>query len=442
MLNIDPTMLTFLMFGGLLLGLFMGHPLAFVFGGLAVIFGYLTWGPVCFSLFASRIIGLMDNFILVAIPMFILMANLLNNSGVADNLFDSLRYLMGPIRGGIALAVIIVCTLFAACTGVIAASIVSMGLLALPVMLRYGYDKELTCGTICAGGSLGILIPPSIMLVVMADMTGLSVGKLFVGSVVPGLLLAFMYAAYILIVCGIKPELGPPLSKEERSKISMSKMLKMALVSLVPPVILILGVLGSIFTGIATPTEASGVGAFLALLMTIAYGRFSWAMLREVALSTGKTCGMVMMILIGATCFTGVFMGTGGGSGVSTFIMGLGLGKWGTLAAMHFVIFILGMFIDWIGIVYLTFPIFLPIAQELGFDLLWFVVLAAVNLQSSFLTPPFGYALFFMKGLAAKDLTTAQIYRSVVPFIIIILIGVFLCVVFPDIITMPAGLID
>jgi tripartite ATP-independent transporter DctM subunit len=442
MLNIDPILVTVLMFGGLLLGLFLGHSLAFVFGGLAVIFGYLTWGPACFPLFSSRIIGLMDNFILVAIPMFILMANLLNNSGVADKLFESLRYLMGPIRGGIALAVVIVCTLFAACTGVIAASIVSMGLLGLPIMLKYGYDKELSCGTICAGGSLGILIPPSIMLVVMADMTGLSVGKLFVGSVVPGLLLAFLYSLYILILCGVRPELGPPLSKEERSQVSTLEVLKMALISLVPPVILIAGVLGSIFTGIATATEASAVGAFLALLMTIAYGRFSWKMLEEVTLSTAKTVAMVMMILVGATCFTGVFMGSGGGNAVSSFILGLGLGKWGTFFIMHFVIFILGMFLDWIGIVYLTFPIFIPIVLELGFDPLWFVVLSAVNLQASFLTPPFGYALFFMKGIAAKDLTTAQIYRSVVPFIVIIVIGILLCVFFPEIITAPAELIQ
>ncbi|HOW57329.1 MAG TPA: TRAP transporter large permease subunit [Smithellaceae bacterium] len=442
MLNIDPITITILMFGGLLLGLFLGHSLAFVFGGLAVIFGYLTWGPACFPIFSSRIVGLMDNFILVAIPMFILMANLLNSSGVADGLFDALRYLMGPIRGGIALAVVIVCTLFAACTGVIAASIVSMGLLGLPIMLKYGYDKELSCGTICAGGSLGILIPPSIMLVVMADMTGLSVGKLFVGSLVPGLLLAGLYAIYILIICWFKPEMGPPLSKEEREKVSTPQILKMCLISLVPPLILIMGVLGSIFTGVATPTEASGVGAFLALLMTIAYGKFSWKMMEEVTLATAKTVAMVMMILVGATCFTGIFMGSGGGNAVASAILDMGLGKWGTFAIMMFIIFILGMFLDWIGIVYLTFPIFIPIAAQLGFDPLWFVVLIAVNLQSSFLTPPFGYALFFMKGIAAKDLTTAQIYRSVIPFVAIIFCGIMLCVMFPELITTLANMVD
>ncbi|HPK54304.1 MAG TPA: TRAP transporter large permease subunit, partial [Smithellaceae bacterium] len=442
MFNIDPITITVLMFCGLLVGLFLGHSLAFVFGGLAVIFGYLTWGPGCFPLFSNRIVGLMDNFILVAIPMFILMANLLNSSGVADGLFDSLRYLMGPIRGGIALAVVIVCTLFAACTGVIAASIVSMGLLGLPIMLKYGYDKQLACGTICAGGSLGILIPPSIMLVVMADMTGLSVGKLFVGSVVPGVMLAALYAVYILLICWFKPQMGPPLSKEERAKVSTPQVLKMCLISLVPPLILILGVLGSIFTGVATPTEASGVGAFLALLMTIAYGKFSWKMMEEVTLSTAKTVAMVMMILVGATCFTGIFMGTGGGNAVANALLNLGLGKWGTFIIMHLIIFILGMFLDWIGIVYLTFPIFIPVVQQLGFDPLWFVVMTAVNLQSSFLTPPFGYALFFMKGIAAKDLSTAQIYRSVIPFVILIVLGMALCIIFPELITAPANFVD
>jgi tripartite ATP-independent transporter DctM subunit len=442
MFNIDPFWITFLMLGGLLFGLFLGHPLAFVFGGLSVIFGYVAWGPACFMLFTSRIVGLMDNFILVAIPMFILMANLLNHSGVADKLFDSLRYLMGPVRGGIALAVVVVCTIFAACTGVIAASIVSMGLLAFPIMLKYGYDKKLSCGTICAGGTLGILIPPSIMLIVMADMSGLSVGKLFVGSVVPGVLLACMYVVYILVLCWYKPELGPPLSKGERDRVSTGQVLKMALISMVPPVVLIAGVLGSIFTGIATPTEASGVGAFLALVLTIAYGRFSWAMMKEVTLSTAKTVAMVMVILVGATCFTGVFMGTGGGKVVSSFIMGLGLGKWGTFAAMMFVVFLLGMFVDWIGIIYIVFPIFLPIASQLGFDPLWFVVTIAVCLQSSFLTPPFGYALFFMKGIAADDLTTAEIYRSVVPFVIMIAIALGLCFAFPNLILTPTTWIN
>jgi tripartite ATP-independent transporter DctM subunit len=439
MLELNPALMTFLMFAGLLFGLFLGHPLAFVLGGLAVIFGLLAWGTACFPLFVSRILGLTDNFILVAIPMFILMANLLQQSGVADGLFDSLRYLLGRVRGGVALAVVAVCTVFAACTGVVGASVVSMGLLALPMMIRYGYDKRLSAGTICAGGTLGILIPPSIMLIVMADMSGLSVGRLFIGSVVPGLVLAGLYMAYILILCGRRPELGPPLSPEERRLVPVKKRLRMALVSLVPPALLIMGVLGSIFSGVATPTEASGVGAFLALLMTIAYRRLSWRMLKETTLSTAKTVSMVMVILVGATCFTGVFMGIGGGKVISSLILGLGLGKWGVFALMLMIVFAFGAFIDWIGIVYLTFPIFLPISVEMGFDPLWFVVCIAVCLQTSFLTPPFGYALFYMKGIASETLTTSDIYRSIVPFVILMLFGLFVCILFPNLILVPAS---
>jgi len=441
MIKVDPVLMTFLMFGGLIAGLLLGHPLAFVLGGLAVIFGILAWGPASLPLFANRILGLTDNFILVAIPMFILMANLLQQSGVADGLFDSLRYLLGRVRGGVALAVVGVCTIFAACTGVIGASVVTMGLLAFPMMVKYGYDKRLSSGAICAGGTLGILIPPSIMLIVMADMSGLSVGRLFIGSVVPGLILAGLYMSYILILCGLRPELGPPLSAEERRLVPMKKRLTMALASLVPPAMLIMGVLGSIFTGLATPTEASAVGALLALFLTIAYGRFSLRMLKETTLSTAKTVSMVMIILVGATCFTGVFMGIGGGRVLSSLILGMGLGKWGTYAAMMFVVFTLGIFIDWIGIVYITFPIFLPIAVELGFDPLWFVVCIAVILQTSFLTPPFGYALFYMKGIAGEELTTMDIYRSIVPFVLIIAIGLIICIQFPDLILGPAGLI-
>lgn len=324
MIEINPVLITILMFGGLLLGLFMGHPLAFILGGLSVIFGFLSWGPSMFHIFANRIMGVMDNLILAAIPLFIFMANLLQESGVADNLFESLRYLLGPIRGGVAMAVVVVCTVFAACTGVIGASVVTMALLAMPMMLRYGYDKSLTCGTICAGGTLGILIPPSIMLVLMGDQTGLSVGKLFLGGVVPGVVLSILYIGYIAIVCGMHPEKGPPLSPEERAAVPVPKRISMAAVNLVPPALLIIGVLGAIFSGIATPTEASGVGAFLAFLMTFVYRRFSWRMLKAVIVSTGRTVSMVMIIIVGASCFTGVFLGLGGKEVLMDLIWTLG----------------------------------------------------------------------------------------------------------------------
>jgi tripartite ATP-independent transporter DctM subunit len=439
MTNIPPGLMALLMFVGLFLGLFLGHPLAFVLGGLAVLFGLISWGPACFALFVNRILGLTDNFILVAVPMFILMANLLMHSGVADDLFDSMRYLLGRVRGGVALAVVVVCTVFAACTGVIGASIVGMGLLAMPMMFRYGYDKRLTAGVIMAAGTLGILIPPSIMLIVMGDITGLSVGKLYIGSVAPGLVLAALFMIYIGIRCGLRPELGPPLSAEESRAVPVKKRLIMGFKSLVPPVILILGVLGAIFSGFATASEAAGLGAFLALLMTMGYRRFNWKMVKEATISTAKTVSMVMIILVGATCFTGVFMGMGGGKALTSLILGLGLGKWETFFLMNLIVLILGSLIDWIGIVYIIFPIFMPIAAELGFDLVWFVVMMAVNLQTSFLTPPFGYALFYMKGIASDRLTTVEVYQSIVPFLILQLIGLFICGLFPDLILVPAS---
>lgn len=443
MIEFSPELMTFLMFAGVLIGLFMGHPLAFVLGGLAVIFGLLGWGPGCFPMFVNRIVGLMDNLILAAIPMFIFMANLLQQSGVADDLFESLRYLLGPIRGGVAMAVVVVCTVFAACTGVIGASVVTMALLAMPVMLKYGYDKSLTCGTICAGGTLGILIPPSIMLVIMADQTGLSVGKLFLGGVVPGLILSVLYLLYIAVLCGRRPELGPPLSLEERAAVPVKKRITMAAISLVPPTLLIIGVLGAIFSGVATPTEASGVGAFFALLMTMAYRRFNWKMFRGTVVSTGKTVCMVMLILVGASCFTGVFMGIGGGRVLTDLIFTLGMGnKWLILAIMMMIVFFLGALIDWIGIIYITFPVFLPIADKLGFDQLWFVVCIAVNLQNSFLTPPFGYALFYLKGVAPAGVTTEDVYKGIFPFILLMLVGLTFCILFPSSVTYFAGLID
>lgn len=435
MIDLSPETLTILMFLGLLIGLFLGHPLAFVLGGLAVIFGLLGWGPAALGMFMNRIYGIMDDYILIAIPLFIFMAQILDQSGVAEKLFDSMRHLFGPVRGGIAVAVVVVSTLFGACTGIIGASVVTMGLLAMPVMLKYGYDKRMSSGCICAGGALGILIPPSIMLIVMGNQANLSVGKLFAGAIIPGLILSGLYIAYILIRCYFHPELGPPLAREERDAVSTRELTVMLLKSLVPPMVLILGVLGSIFTGVATPTEASGVGAFLALVLTIAYGRFKFRGLYAAVLQTARTTSMVIIILLGATCFTGVFLGLGGGDVVQDFILGVGLGKWMTFTIMMVICFVLGMFIDWIGIVMITFPIFLPIAAQLGFDPIWFVVTVAVMLQDSFLTPPFGYALFYLKGVAPPEVKTSDIYWGAFPFWRLMELGLIIVVLFPQTIT-------
>ncbi len=441
----EPEFIAAGMFLGLLIGLFMGHPLAFVLGGLAVIFGYLGWGPESFYMFINRTYGIMDGYILVAIPLFIFMAQFLDQSGVAEDLFDTMRHLFGPVRGGVAIAVVVVSTLFGACTGIIGASVVTMGLLAMPVMLKYGYDHKMAAGAVCAGGTLGILIPPSIMLVVMSDQSGVptvSVGKLFAGAIVPGLILSSLYVSYILIRCYFKPEEGPPLSLEERHAVSGKKLVLMVFKSLIPPMILILGVLGSIFMGWATPTEAAGVGAALAFLMMLTYGKFTWLGLYNAVLNTGRTTSMVIIILAGASCFTGVFMGTGGGDVVKEMILGLGLGKWGTFIVMMVILFFLGMFIDWIGIILICFPVFLPIAADLGFDKLWFIVIMAVMLQDSFLTPPFGYALFYLKGVAPPEVKTSEIYWGAFPFWRLMELGLIICVLWPETITwLPSVLV-
>jgi tripartite ATP-independent transporter DctM subunit len=435
MITLSPELWTLLMFAGLIAGLFMGHPLAFVLGGLAVLFGLLGLGPSIFPMFSSRIYGVMDNYVLVAVPLFIFMAQLLTRSGVSEGLFEAMRYVFGPIRGGLAISVVVVSTLFGACTGIIGASVVTMGLMGLPVMLKYGYDKRLSCGVICAGGTLGILIPPSIMLIVMGNQSAVSVGKLFAGAVIPGLILSMLYVMYILIKCYFDPKLGPALSAKEKSLISKEKLLKMVVKSLIPPMILILGVLGSIFTGIATPTEASGVGALIAFCLVVGYKRFSWRGLHQAVVQSSLSTVMVIFVVLGATCFTGVFIMLGGGDVVKNLILGLGMGKWGSFGVMMLITFILGMFLDWVGIVMLVFPVFLPLAQELGFDKVWFVVIMAVMLQDSFLTPPFGYALFYLKGVAPKEVTMGDIYWGTFPFWRLMELGFIICVIFPETIT-------
>lgn len=435
----SPELFSALMFVGLLIGLFMGHPLALVLGGLSVIFAYIGPGPGVFGIVINRIYGAIDNYVLVAVPLFIFMARLLSDSGITDKMFETLRLMLGPVRGGLTLAVIGVSVLLAATTGIIGASMTVMGLLALPSMLKHGYQKEISCGAIAAGGSLGILIPPSIMLVVMGSYASLSVGKLFAAALFPGLLLAALYAIYIAIVSFIKPEIGPPVSADERAQVSTGRLAVMLLQMVGPPLLLILGVLGSIFAGIATATEAASIGAFIALLMVIFYGRFTWRGFVESVVDTGKTTTMVLFVVVGAAAFTGVFIAGGGLDVAKNMMLGLGLGKWGSIFTMMLIVFILGMFLDWLGIILICFPVFLPIGQELGFDKLWLVLMMAIVLQTSFLTPPFGYALFYLKGVAPAGVETGHIYRGVMPFVVLILLGTVLCAVFPEIILWLPG---
>jgi tripartite ATP-independent transporter DctM subunit len=424
--------MSILMLAVLIFVMMFGHPIAFVFGGVGLIFGYLLRGPAVMYMFTSQAMGTMDSGILVAIVMFILMANLLVKSGIAEELFEAIRWLMGPLRGGVAIAVIIVCMIIAACTGIVGAAVVSMGLAALPVMMKYKYEKKLAAGTICAGGTLGIMLPPSVMLIALADLTGLSAGKLLVGGLFPGFVLGGLYITYIAIRCGLNPKLGPPLSLEERASTPVSARIAMAFKAILAPGALIVLVLGSIFTGTTTVREASGVGAVGSFLIILIYRRFSWKMLQEALQGTAKSVAMVMFIILATNCYTAVFLDFGGGKVIMDYMVASGLGKWGVFFIMMLIIFILGMPIEWVGIIYLVIPIFLPIAVKFGMDPLWFVICVAVNLQNAFLSPPAGATIFYLLGISKGTLTTMDVFKGVIPFVILQLIGLGICIAFPE----------
>ncbi|TLF47535.1 TRAP transporter large permease subunit [Halomonas urmiana] len=436
-------MLTLFMFGGLLVGLFMGHPLAFVLGGVAVLGAWLGPGANTLGILINNIYGnAMDNYVLVAIPLFILMARFLNDSGVTEKMFESMRLLLANLRGGLALTVVVVSVLLAATTGIVGASIAVMGMIALVPMLNYGYNKQLSTGVIMASGCLGILIPPSIMLILMASYSPVSVGALFAGALVPGLLLGAMYALYVLVICHLKPEYGPLVPAEERAEVSTGELLKMLGKYVLPPMALILGVLGSLFTGIATATEASAIGVTIAFLLFLIFGDRKAATCYRTLIEASKTTTMVMLVLVGATAFTGVFSIGGGMEVIHEVVMAMPGGTTGALILMLFLVFILGMFLDWTGIVLLSFPIMLPIVENMGIDVLWFVVMVAVVLQTSFLTPPFGYALFYLKGVAPPGVETLDLYKAVLPFVTLIVLACLLMAFFPALVTgLPSLLI-
>ena len=441
----SPEILTVGMFATLIFAITLGHPLAYTLAGVATLFGLIDNGfniPALFDLFANNAWGLMNNYTLVAIPLFILMAQLLDRSKVAEALFEALYIVLGGIKGGLGLAVVVVCTVFAATTGIIGASVVAMGLLATPALLSKGYQKDMTSGIICAAGTLGILIPPSIMMVVYGGLTGLketSVGNLFAGAIFPGLILAGLYFSYIFIRCNLNPKLGPPISREEAGKWSAKQKWGMTLKSLVPPLALILAVMGTILAGVATPTEAAGLGALGALILAIVNRKFSWEVLKLACQSTLKTTSMVMMLFIGGTFFSTVFLSMGGGDVVADVLIGSGLNRWVVLIIMMGIVFLMGMFIDWAAILLVTVPIFMPIAMELDFNPLWFSILMCVNLQTSFLTPPFGYALFYFKGVAPEDYTMMHIYKGIMPFVLLQMLALLILSVFPSVTTwLPA----
>jgi tripartite ATP-independent transporter DctM subunit len=433
---VAPELFIALMFAGVIVGLLLGHPVAFVLGGLAVIFGYFGLGERMWPLFINRMWATATNHILIAIPLFVFMATILERSGIAEGLFRALMHAFGVLRGAIALAVVVLSTVFAAVTGVMGATVVSMSLMAIPTMLRYNYSRTLATGVVAASGTLGIIIPPSIMLILMADQSNESVGRLFAAGLMPGLLLAGLYFLYIVVRTHQRTELGPALPAEERAGVTGLMIVQMLLINMVPPLLLIFGVLGSIWGGIATPTEASAIGAFVALLLMIIYRQFDWVKFAEAVWTATRTSCMVIAVIIGATLFTTVFQGVGGRAVVTDLVNTFDfIGRWGVFAAMMLIVFLLGFLIDWIGIILITFPIFLPIARQLGFEELWFLMMIAVNLQASFLTPPVGYALFYLKGTVPRGVTMMHIYRGIVPFLVLQIIALVILAFFPDIIT-------
>jgi tripartite ATP-independent transporter DctM subunit len=427
-----------LMFIGLLVFVFSGYPVAFSLAGTGLffsIFGLLLgyFDISFFNTLPERIFGVMSNYVLLAVPFFIFMGTLLEKSRLAEDLLTTIGMLFGPLRGGVAIAVVLVGTLLAAATGVVGASVVAMGLISLPVMLRYGYSKELASGVICASGTLGQIIPPSVVLVVLGDQLGVSVGDLFLGALFPGLLLSGMYIIYVLVVTILKPNLAPPLPKEIRN-LPLNKLIQRVIFVMLPPLFLILLVLGSIFAGIATPTEAGALGALGSIFLAAINKRLTLQNLKETMNDTAKLTVMVVFLLIGSTVFSLVFRGVYGDVWIDELLLNLPGGKWGLLIITNIIIFILGFFIDFFEIVFIVIPMIAPAASKLGIDMVWFGVLIGMNLQTSFLTPPFGFSLFYLKGVSPPELKTTDIYRGVIPFIIIQIIGLIVLILFPKIV--------
>ena len=432
------------MFVAALMMLAIGYPVAFTFGSVSIFFGILAAIVELmpdisvvliseeffqmFSMMPFRIYSIMNNTILMAIPLFILMGIILQKSELAERLLEAMGVLFGKVRGGVAVSTVLVGALLAASTGVVGASVVAMGVISLPVMLKYGYSKKLATGTICAAGTLGQIIPPSIVLIILGDVFQQPVGDLFQAAIAPGLILVVLYIVYILILAFFKKDVAPPLPAQQGSKAGN---IKRAIIAIIPPLTLIVMVLGSIFAGIATPTESASVGSVGAIALAAMYKKLSWKIIEESALETVKITAMVFAILIGATAFSMVFVYSGADYIVEETLTNLPGQKWTFLLLSMLTIMLLGFFIDFIEISYIVVPILLPIADIIGLDPLWFAILIAMNLQTSFLTPPFGFSLFYLKGVCPPEVRTVDLYRGVIPFILIQMVVLVSIIIFP-----------
>ncbi len=441
-MELSPELVTILMLGGILVFVMTGFPLAYVIGAIGVIMGFFLWGfNGIGEIYVLRTYRLMVNYVLFAVPLFVFMGSMLERSGIIEKLYSSLYLWLGGLRGGLAVVTVLVGTVMAATVGVITASVTLLTLVALPSMIKRGYSKSFAAAACTAGGILGILIPPSIMIVVYGPMAEISVGKMFFGAFIPGFTLAIGYTAYIVIRARAQPDIGPPVPKEERA-IPFMKKTRILAVSMVPPAILIMSVLGAIFFGIASPTEAAAAGAFMATMLTIVYRRFTFNVLKDVMTTTLRLSGFILLVGCMSFAFVGVFLGYGCGEVVTDFILGMPGGKWGAFAIIMFMVFLLGFFIDWIGILFIMVPIITPIFEELGFHPIWAAVMVCVNLQTSFMTPPFAMGIYICRGAADPSLgiTVMDIIRGIIPYVLIVLVVMVLLVIFPQLITWLPGL--
>ncbi len=419
-----------IMFACVMLALLIGYPVAFTLGAIAALFGTIFLGFDYFQLLPLRIWGVMTNFTLSAVPLFIFMGIVLEKSGLAEDLLETMGLLFGKIRGGLALSVVIVGALLAATTGVVGATVVTMGIIALPAMLKHNYSPELATGTIAASGTLGQIIPPSIILILLADVMGINVGRLFLSAVVPSLLLISLFIIYIIYFAWRNPEAAPALKSNSSENLTL-RVIK----SLLPPLLLICAVLGTIFGGVASPTESAAYGSLGALILAAIHNRLSIKNLLEAAQHTTKLTSMVFLILIGATAFGLVFRGMGGDQLVENLFTDLPGGTWTFILLSMLLIFILGFFLDFLEICFIVVPILSPIASLMGVDLVWFAILIAINLQTSFLTPPFGFSLFYLKAVAPAEIKLQQIYRGIIPFVLIQIATLLLLVCFPKVVS-------
>ncbi|BBO85413.1 C4-dicarboxylate ABC transporter [Desulfosarcina ovata subsp. sediminis] len=425
------------MFLALTILLMAGFPVTFTLMGTALCFGLIGFGWSFFNLLPLRIWGVMTNVTLIAVPLFVFMGVMLERSGLAEELLDTMGLLFGRMRGGLAISVVVVGALLGASTGIVGATVVTMGLLAVPTMLRRGYQKELATGTVSASGTLGQIIPPSIVLVLIGDIVGVSVGDLFMGAVFPGLLLVGLFVFYIAVISFLKPGWAPAMPKAELDAITSRQLVARMGKALFPPLFLMVAVLGSIFAGIASPTEAAAVGAVGATVLTVANRKFSMQILHEVMQTTVRLTCMVFIILCGAAAFGLVFRGLGGDGLVREFLGSLAhqYSHNMVLAIVMGLIFVIGFFLDFIEITFIHVPVLAPIMIEFGFDPVWFCILIAVNLQTSFMTPPFGFSLFYLKAVTPPEISTGHIYRGIIPFVLVQIVGLAIVVLFPQLAT-------